>query len=398
MDTKASLFKTLIESAEFLRHKTEYDELFSSHEKEVLELGKDMHLLDLRSTSIFTSKPLDLFTLDIDEGDLDKLGSGEFFAPKKCIAYYEQQLNRAIFDVSEEEAKDNEAILSSERVGMSTSLFGGAGTGKTLLMTKKIVSIAVERKILVVSRLPRLLSVIKGAVERERDVSNVTFVTYEDLLALLARSVAGKLSGGDEGHGFSTFSQVQFESTAATDSDSSISFLDGFIGNFLSAKEQKTMKENRVESMTLWTAFRIIKSNIHCSLTKNPLSRDEYMKLPKSFGLRPGQRKVVYDLYLRYEEWLEHGRYKWDDADRVLFILKHGPSSFSDREYKSWERRAYREGDVSLLEADGESPLSPFFYDLVFADEAQDFSEIDLALFLRMSSGVRSLFLHRVLS
>jgi hypothetical protein len=72
---------------------------------------------------------------------------------------------------------------------MSTSLAGGAGTGKTLLVTKKIVSVASEQKILVVSRLSRLISVIKSVVEHEGDSSNVTFSTYDDLLSLLARSM-----------------------------------------------------------------------------------------------------------------------------------------------------------------------------------------------------------------
>lgn len=38
-------------------------------------------------------------------------------------------------------------------------------------------------------------------------------------------------------------------------------------------------------------------------------------------------------------------------------------------------------------------PLTPFFYHMVFADEAQDFSDLDLALFVRMSSSVSNLFL-----
>ena len=95
-DDKASLFKTLIESTEFLRHKVEYDEHFLPHKSEMLELGKDMHLLDLKSTSIWTSRPMDLYTLDVDQGDLERLGSGDF-SPQKRIAHYEQQLRKAVF-------------------------------------------------------------------------------------------------------------------------------------------------------------------------------------------------------------------------------------------------------------------------------------------------------------
>ena len=83
------------------------------------------------------------------------------------------------------------------------------------------------------------------------------------------------------------------------------------------------MHDNLVEPVTLWTAFRTIKSSARCSLTKQPLPRSEYMELTKVFGLTPEQRNAVYDLYIRYEEWLEHGSYKWDEADRVLYILRH---------------------------------------------------------------------------
>lgn len=123
LDSQASLYKELIAQTEFLRHKVEEDERFPPHKKEVLELGKDVQLLDLQSTSIFTTKPMGLHILDADDGDIQRLGCADF-TPKKRIAHYEQQLNRAIFNGSQEEAKDNTAILESERVGMSTSLQG----------------------------------------------------------------------------------------------------------------------------------------------------------------------------------------------------------------------------------------------------------------------------------
>lgn len=116
------------------------------------------------------------------------------------------------------------------------------------------------------------------------------------------------------------------------------------------------------------------------------------MKLPRSFGLNQEQRALVYKLYLRYAEWLESGSFKWDEADRVLYILRWGPSVFSESELVSWEERAYRRGEMDLLDED-EMPLAPFFFHMVFADEAQDFSDLDLSLFVRMSSSVRSLLL-----
>lgn len=258
-------------------------------------------------------------------------------------------------------------------------------------MTKKILSVPVERKVLVVTRLPRLVSVIKGAVEQERDARNVTFLTYEDLLSLLSKSV--EPTNPPDRRAFSFFTKVQYGSRTESGIASSISFLDDFVGAFLGAKERRQMSELQLGPMTLWTAFRTIKSNARCSLTKQPLCREDYMSLPTSFGLRKEQRSVVYALYLRYEEWLAEGSFKWDEADRVLYVLRWGPTVFSEKVFVSWEVRAFRRGQTELLDKDGESPLYPFFFDLIMVDEAQDFSELDLSLLLRMSSGIRSLFI-----
>jgi len=45
-----------------------------------------------------------------------------------------------------------------------------------------------------------------------------------------------------------------------------------------------------------------------------------------------------------------------------------------DHDYVSWEKHAYSLGQVKLLEADGEMPLSTFFYEMVFVNEDQDFT------------------------
>jgi hypothetical protein len=72
-NVKTSLYKTLIESTDFLGVKVETDEPFPDHRPYILRLGKDVTLLDLQSTSIFTSQALELFTVDIDEYDVTTL-------------------------------------------------------------------------------------------------------------------------------------------------------------------------------------------------------------------------------------------------------------------------------------------------------------------------------------
>lgn len=349
-----------------------------------------MDLLDLKSTSILTSKPMDLYILDLNDGDLDLLREDKY-APRKRITHFEKHLRKAVFQTTEEETADGQEILTAEQhLGRSTSLQGGAGTGKTLLMIKKVISEPSEKKILVVSRLPRLVSEMRRAVSAEREVQNVTFSTYNDLLALLAREV--KPTDEAEYRRFSALTQIHFGDTTGTGLSSTMSF-DDFIQNCLEENERKAMRTNSVEPITLWTAFRDIKSNVQCSVSKRPLLRHEYLDLPASFGLRQEQRELVYDLFLQYEQWRKSGGAKWDEADRLLYILKWGPSVFANPQFVSWEERAYKRGEVELLEEDGDAPLAPFFYNMVVADEAQDFTELDLALFLRMSGGVDSLFL-----
>lgn len=243
-----------------------------------------------------------------------------------------------------------------------------------------MISEDVGKRILFVSRLPRLISFVKSAVDAERDTSNVAFFTYDDLLNHLARRIEPE--DEEERRTFSTFNQVHFGEMTGT----------GAASSALEEGERKAMKDNLVEPITLWGAFRVIKSSAKCSVTKVPLSQDEYLNLPRSFGLNKAQRTLVYKLYSRYSEWLNEGMVKWDEADRALYVLRFGPSVFTDCEFVSWEERAFRHGEVDLLE-DDKMPLGPFFYHAVFADEAQDFSELDMALFIRMSSSVRSLFI-----
>ena len=59
--------------------------------------------------------------------------------------------------------------------------------------------------------------------------------------------------------------------------------------------------------------------------------------------------------------------------DRSLYVLAHGPSTFRDPSFIPWTRRVQM-GEPGLLD-DHDSPLFPFCFDIVAADEAQDFTE-----------------------
>ena len=70
------------------------------------------------------------------------------------------------------------------------------------------------------------------------------------------------------------------------------------------------------------------------------------------------------------------GSVYWDEMDRVLYVIRHGPTVFREDNFIPWATRVNKFGEMNLLDDDG-VPLYPFFYDLVCADEAQDFVSID---------------------
>ena len=329
---------------------------------------------------------MELFIVDLDGGDLDRIQYDPSFSAKKRIVYSQEVINQAIFRQSAEESKDNEEVLLNERHDMSTHLSGGAGTGKTLLMIKRVCSEDPSRKLLVLSRLPRLVSIMKAKVSGERDISTVSFLTYDDLMALLARRIT-PINEGDY-RSFSTFNHVRFDCGV----EGGISFLDEFIGGYLNDNERGRMAKYEIAPLTLWTGIITIKSNARCVITKVPLTHECYLGLGPSFGLRQEQREVVYGLFLQYQEWISQSKsHAWDEADRSMYILRHGPSVFSADKFVPWTERVAM-GEMDLLDGDG-NPLHPIFFDMIFCDEAQDFSEVDLALLLRMSAGLRSVFI-----
>ena len=128
-DEEASHYKILIEEAEFKRNKVEYpDDIFPSHKSFVLRLGKDMHLIDLYSNSIYDGGAIELFSLNVDDGDLRGIVSEDNFDPPKRVRHHELQTRQALFFSSNaDESKKNEELLSDVKATMSTHLFGGAG-------------------------------------------------------------------------------------------------------------------------------------------------------------------------------------------------------------------------------------------------------------------------------
>lgn len=274
-------------------------------------------------------------------------------------------------------------------------------------MIKKLSNEDSDTRILVLSRLPRLIKTIKVAVEEERDDNgeNITFTTYDDQLQLMARRVMP--DDENDQRSFLSPHQVKFESS---EEDKRPSFSIDFIGKqivekkestkskrsaekekkkasefSLTEKDRKQMNHASIEPLTSWQAIISIKSNAQCANTKVPLTREEYVS-SRAFGLSEEQRELCYDLYIKYEKWCKHNRY-WDETDRVMYVLKHGPCVFREEKFVPW---IYQDKDV--LDDEG-FPQYPFFFSHVCADESQDFTELEIALFVRMSASIQSFFL-----
>jgi len=391
-ESKASYVKALIEQAEFKRNKVEDDEdRFLPHSPFCLELGRDMHLLDLKSTSMWKAGPMTILKIGVDTGDLARLEEDDAtFTPRTRTLESERQLREQLFRRTAE-IEENEEILHDTRPDLSTNLFGGAGTGKTMLLIQKVAcEVGPHRRILVVTRLPRLISFIKGGVRAQCGISTgVDYYTYNDLMTNLAR----RCHADDKHTTFSAFNQVTYDDTTGTGASATgLSFQREFVEGHLSVIELSSMSRHDIEPLTLWTAFREIKGHVNCSITKKPLEREMFMTLPKSFGLNHTQRSIAYDLYERYDAWLHQSeRLLWDEADRVMYVMKFGGNVFADSEFVPWEERSFKWGEEGLVGSDG-LPLMPFYH-LVHVDEAQDFTSLDVALFIRMSASVRSVFL-----
>ena len=232
-------------------------------------------------------------------------------------------------------------------------------------MIKKIAQEKSSGRTLVVSRLSRLVGIVKAAVEEKRDdgSENITYLTYEDLLQLLARRVVP--DDDSDYQSFVLFDKVYYD----CDDESGISFNKKFVDCYLSDKERKRMSDALVEPLTLWFAIITIKSHASCVATKMSLTRDEYLALPVSFGLSENQRHLCYDMFTVYQEWCDKFSY-WDEASRALYVLTYGPSAYRDANFVPWTHRVNSGGEYDLLDEDG-APQFPFFFDKICADEAQ---------------------------
>ena len=96
---------------------------FPAHLPGVLELGVDMHLLDLASTSIWNTRVLELLILNVDDGGLDNLQTKGFKFKRRKV-YSDLLIYRKIFDNNDAEDEAQVRVLNK---GKTLNVIGGAG-------------------------------------------------------------------------------------------------------------------------------------------------------------------------------------------------------------------------------------------------------------------------------
>lgn len=148
------------------------------------------------------------------------------------------------------------------------------GTGKTWLLIKKVAAERPDKKILVVTRLSRLIKMIKTKVEetRKEGLENVIYYQYDELMQLLSRQITPQ--DGDY-RSFGQFEQVKFDS-------GSLSFEGNFMQDCLNDRERKNMKKLSIEPLSLWGSIITIKSHSSVVETKAPLTLGECSNLSSS--------------------------------------------------------------------------------------------------------------------
>ena len=247
-------------------------------------------------------------------------------------------------------------------------LLGRSGTGKTICISnrieydRQILGHNVNFSQLFVARSSRLCKYVEGAVGTNK---NTSFITFNELLRDLTQ-VESKLYQGNK----STFSQVKHVDFA----------------RFKTLFYPQCNQREKASALMVWKAIRtFLKGSIEAYQTDSGYLSREYFVNGESFqatsGLEveklgkdrckmtPEQRIVAYDIFLQYQCWLNDEK-RWDDCDRILFLLRNLDQRTGDPEAYEHLKRSK-----------------------IYVDEVQDYLQVEILLFFYLGGGPKSLFL-----
>lgn len=247
-------------------------------------------------------------------------------------------------------------------------LLGRSGTGKTICICNRM---EFDRQKffndqsfsqLFIARSPRLCTYVKKNIGEFR---NSEFVTFDRLLEELEKSLP-KLDGIRD------------------------SFPENQLMRFSTFKREVYNGGKGVDALIVWTNIRsFLKGSIE-ALQQNTdtadntssnfvVSEEEYLSLDK-FGkkrcrLPMDQRKIVYEIFLKYQEYLASSG-AWDNCDRIISLIQRllaaknsHPDLFDSMNHTAWCK-----------------------WSKIYVDEVQDYTQSEILLFFHLG-GAGNLFL-----
>ena len=250
-------------------------------------------------------------------------------------------------------------------------IFGRSGTGKTVCLCDRIrkdkEAIPSVRQ-LFVARSSNLCSLVKAYQQSSSDVglSDTKFITWKEFLQKMDKSISR--SKGKSKIYFTADRRVTF-----------IRFRDELWGKIRSKRSKRFVDGMNLSPSVVWTQIQsFLKGSIEVVIDNqfSFLTEQQYNDrtvFPKDrCRLETDQRKEAYAIFETYQELLSEMKL-WDDSDKVLDLLRRS------------ELDVYSDSSVSMFSDDD----SCKFYDKVYIDEIQDFSQAETVLFF-LSTGLNT--------
>lgn len=133
-----------------------------------------------------------------------------------------------------------------------------------------------------------------------------------------------------------------------------------------------------IDPLVVWTNIRsFIKGSIEALRSERGyLSKEEYLALGKKrCRFSEEQRETIYDIFQRYQDFMDANDELWDENDRTISLLRR--------------LKLAREANPELLNSSYKSWSK---FDKVYVDEVQDYTQVEILLFFVLG-GAGNLFL-----
>lgn len=310
----------------------------------------------------------------------------------KSYSDMQEELNQKLTPKFELRLTRAEKKITRSREG-SLMVFGRSGTGKTICLTDKMRSDRQSNASLTqlfVARSMHLCSVVKS-YQQNSDSSFMEYKRNQTTFLQFRRFVDDMLKRVKD-----HMKQLGRYSAAENifNNDNRVT-----TSKFKDIIWKQIASSSNLNPSTVWTQIHTnLKGSVEVIVRKKEdggenyepkfkyLTYDEYMNLevfPKQrCKLMGAERDETYKIFERYQAYL-HDEGLWDDSDKVLYILQHC-------ELQSAINHHYHI-NFNFTQLVHEGPR--YFYDKVYVDEVQDFTQSEIILFFLAAGMNSSLFM-----